>query len=65
MYKLWNRCMFCNPEYPDISWYAKYLHLNYITKNYHIEQKNPSRRCEHREGNTEKPNGKERGILPL
>lgn len=57
--------MFCNPEYPDISWYAKYLHLNYITKNYHIEQKNPSRRCEHREGNTEKPNGKERGILPL
>lgn len=41
MYKLWNRCMFCNPEYPDISWYAKYLHLNYITKNYHIEQKIP------------------------
>ena len=28
-----NRCMFCNPEYPDISWYAKYRHLVDITKN--------------------------------
>ena len=27
-----NRCMFCNPEYPDISWYAKYRHLDDITK---------------------------------
>lgn len=28
-----NRCMICNPQYPDLTWYMKYRHLVDITKN--------------------------------